>query len=86
VKEAEEEKKHTTFKEFCLTCPVCRENIGESRWFIFPLRRIIVPSLISCGSEKKPDPTSRLISAPDLALGYFLTLIFKPNFTPFSLS
>jgi hypothetical protein len=52
VKEAEEEKKHTTFKEFCLTCPVCRENIGESRWFRFPLRRIIVSSLISCGSEK----------------------------------
>ena len=31
LKEAEDEKKHTTLKEFCLTCPVCRERIGESR-------------------------------------------------------
>jgi len=31
-KEAEREKKHSTVKDFVVTCPVCREKIGESKY------------------------------------------------------
>ena len=30
-KELERQSKHTTVKEFCVTCPVCREVILEDR-------------------------------------------------------
>ncbi|XP_023348078.1 E3 ubiquitin-protein ligase RNF25 isoform X2 [Eurytemora carolleeae] len=58
-REAERQNKHTTIMQFILTCPVCRENIGESRYNLAELLAAVPPILgaeelkISIGEEVK---------------------------------